>query len=108
MTRGETGKQRQTRIELQILQATRRDRPLAGEIDLDRGRAGRPVAWSAPIWDRRTTAPLRLFEWDRLASPGPLARVHSTVGIELRDMSCSFSADERVASDTVRLAEHSR
>ena len=78
MTRGETGKQRQTRIELKYYK-----RPDA----IARWRARLIVItvalvglWFAlaPIWDRRAEAPIRLFEWNRLASPGPLARVHST------------------------------
>jgi hypothetical protein len=78
MTRGETGKQRQTRIELKYYK-----RPDA----IARWRARLILAaivvaglWFglAPNWDRRAGAPMRLFQWDRLASPGPLVRVHST------------------------------
>jgi hypothetical protein len=78
MTRGETGKQRQTRIELKYYKrpdaiARWRARIILITVAL----AGLWFAL-APVWERRTSAPVRLFEWDRLASPGPLARVHST------------------------------
>ncbi len=77
MSRGETGKQRQTRIELGYYK-----QPDA----IVRWRAGLVVItvllaglWFglAPIWDRGPAVPVRLFEWERLASPGPLAHVHS-------------------------------
>jgi hypothetical protein len=78
MSRGETGKQRQTRIELNYYKhpdaiARWRARIILIAVAL----AG---SWFAlgPIWERRTSVPVRLFEWGRLASPGPLARVHST------------------------------
>ena len=78
MSRGETGKQRQTRIELGYYKrpdaiARWRARLILFAVVL----AG---LWFglAPIWDRARRVAVRLFEWDRLASPGPLARVHST------------------------------
>jgi Cytochrome c7 and related cytochrome c len=77
MARGETGKQRQTRIELQYYKrpdamARWRARLILATIIL-------ASLWFglAPIWDRRAAGPIRLFQWERLASPGPLARVHS-------------------------------
>ncbi len=78
MSRGETGKQRQTRIELGYYKqpdaiAHWRRRVVVLTVLL-------AAVWFglAPLWDRGSSSRIRLFEWDRLASPGPLVRAHST------------------------------
>jgi predicted CXXCH cytochrome family protein len=78
MPRGETGKQRRTRIELGYYK--RPDAITRWRVRLVVLTVMLAGLWFglAPIWDRSSSGPIRLFEWDRLASPGPLARVHST------------------------------
>ena len=78
MPRGETGKRRQSRIELGYYKEPDAiGRWRARIIVLAIVLAG---LWFglAPIVDRGAAFAPRLFEWDRLASPGPLARVHAT------------------------------
>jgi hypothetical protein len=78
MSRGETGKQRQTRIELAYYkQPDAIARWRARLILLALAVAGLWFAL-APNWDAGQASRVRLFEWNRLASPGPLARVHAT------------------------------
>jgi predicted CXXCH cytochrome family protein len=73
----ETGKQRKSRIDLDYY---RQDRTVRR-----RGRLGVLAALGAliwiglgPVWDRRHPGAIRIFQQDRLASPGSLARVHAT------------------------------
>ena len=80
MSRGETGKQRQTRIELNYYKrpdgiARWRARLILITVAL----AGLWFAL-APVWDRaHRTSPIRVYlRWSRLALMGRLARVHST------------------------------
>jgi predicted CXXCH cytochrome family protein len=77
MSRGETGKQRQTRIELGYYKrpdglARLRRRMVLLALAL----AGLWIGL-APLWDGARSGRFRFFEWNRLASPGPVARVHS-------------------------------
>ncbi|GIW86475.1 MAG: hypothetical protein KatS3mg108_0799 [Isosphaeraceae bacterium] len=73
----ETGKQRRSRIELTYYRRpdalTQRRRALAALA------VAAALLWLvlAPLWDGRRSPRLRWFQWDRMASPGPLAHAHA-------------------------------